>query len=153
MDIASIGKVVETGAVLELKGPDMQTPVTQDVLDEAGNPVMEKDPRGNEVKKQKPVTITIASANSDLWQKMQEKIADEVRDMTKKYNALDRRFDVCQLLASVTIAWDGILVDGKKPECTFDNARNLYMKYKWVRDQVEVFASTHKNFMLPTSTN
>ena len=51
-----------------------------------------------------------------------------------------------ELLAKCTKGWH-IILGGEAPECTEDNARELYQNYPWVRDQVDAFMHDRKAFL------
>jgi UDP-N-acetyl-D-mannosaminuronic acid transferase (WecB/TagA/CpsF family) len=51
-----------------------------------------------------------------------------------------------QMLAYATRDWD-IVIAGETPECTREEAANLYRKYRWLREQVDLFCGARANFM------
>jgi hypothetical protein len=50
------------------------------------------------------------------------------------------------LLAKCTKNWH-IILNGETPGCTEENARDLYSKYPWIRDQVDAFVHDRKAFL------
>ena len=52
-----------------------------------------------------------------------------------------------ELTASVTVSWKGFELDGKDFPCTLENAKTLYDKFPFIREQVEFFISERKNFL------
>lgn len=51
-----------------------------------------------------------------------------------------------ELLAKCTKSWY-IILDGGVPECTEQNALDLYKKYPWIRDQIDAFVHNRKAFL------
>ena len=53
----------------------------------------------------------------------------------------------CELLAALTIGWEGLEEDGKPLKYSFAAAKDLYMKHSWLREQVDVFVADRGNFL------
>lgn len=51
------------------------------------------------------------------------------------------------LLAAVTISWEGLEWNGEKLECTPENAKMLYSELPWLRDQASEFITDRANFL------
>lgn len=67
-----------------------------------------------------------------------------------KLTAEELEADGLELLAALTVAWKGVELDGKELPCTAENARMLYGKFRWLREQVDEFTGDRANF-LPAS--
>lgn len=55
--------------------------------------------------------------------------------------------DAIDLLASCTKGWIGVVIDGKEIECNVDNAKMLYTRFPWIREQVDVAIGDRANFI------
>lgn len=101
----------------------------------------------------RPVTITLAGQDAKRVRHAQrELITQRAKDLKRRYfpdGDADER-DVIEVIAKATLAWD-IIVDGAKPECTFEEARNLYRAYPWIVEQADAFIFDRANF-LPTES-
>lgn len=100
----------------------------------------------------KPLIITLLGSDSDAYTKELQKKAKEYRRNNKKSgNDVDiekATREACELYAKLTIGFKNIPSGEKKDlECTFDNAFQLYMKYKDIRIQVGDFISDQANFI------
>ena len=98
------------------------------------------------------VTITLAGTDSKLWRSAVRefnqrnlKRAVNPGDMVgQAFDQLDKNRE--DLLASVTLSWINVELDGKLQECTHANARKLYKAYSWLLEQVNLFVGDRANF-------
>jgi hypothetical protein len=60
--------------------------------------------------------------------------------------------DQVYLLATCTLGWRGVVIDGAEPVCNEAEARRLYMRFPWVRTQLDDFIQDRRNF-LPRSVS
>lgn len=119
-------------ATLELKHP-----ITFETLeDEDGN----------------KVTITLNGPDSDAVRRAEREWADKrlkegIR--RKKVNVTTAQIEEQAINVDVaaTVDWSGIEVDGDEFEYSPENARVLYKKFPWIREQVEEFFNDRSNFM------
>jgi hypothetical protein len=121
------------------------------LLDAEGNVVLKDydDPE------QGPVTITLHSVDSDVYQKAQREIVNKRvhRGQANKFE--DIQAENIALLAHATLAWDGIAFDPHAgddddvPElpCNFENAVLVYTHSPHIREQVHRFINNRANFM------
>lgn len=143
MDLSKYVTAAEEGTVYEVKDPN-------------GEPLLQE---GSTPEKPKPVTITLAGTDSERWTKAEDIIynrrqkSSNPRNMFAAKTAEEQRQDAAFLLASVTLAWDGVVLDGKPLECTQANAKMLYLKVKMVREQVDAFLADRRNFTKASSTS
>lgn len=134
MDLESLIVPEDEGVRLELKDP-------------AGEPLLKPDGT--------PISITLAGTASDRWRKAQDTIGDRwLKSANPRNGAIrktmeEQRNDTAFLLASVTLAWDGISFDGGPKDCTPQNAKRLYShpKLGWLTQQVDEFLGEQRNFM------
>ena len=140
MDLEAILVSEDEGVVLELKDP-------------AGEPLLQSDG--------KPVWIKLAGTASNKWRKATDAIGDRriktanPRNGTTPKSMDEQRNDTAFLLASVTLAWDGIAFDGGPKECTQANAKALYSHPNliWIVNQVDDFLGEQRNFMKASAKN
>ena len=131
MDLSKLSAESEIGAVLELNT-------------KTGEPATQAD--GS------PVTITLLGTDSKKWRKAEDTVGDRRLKSANPRNGAaaktmeEQRNDVAFLLASVTVAWSGFESDGVPVECTFENAKNLYLNHSFIREQVDSFLAERRNF-------
>jgi hypothetical protein len=131
MDFSIFEKAAEEGSLLTLKDP-------------AGKTLLQSDGEN-------PITILLAGVNSPRWTKAADLLQNRLMNLKEKRDALEIRADRCGLLASITLAWDGIELNGEPVPCKFDDVKKFYMRFKWVADQVDGFITSNENF-LPASS-
>jgi hypothetical protein len=51
-----------------------------------------------------------------------------------------------EILAAMTLSWSGFILDGKVIDCTPPNARLVYGRFDWLREQVDSFIHNRANF-------
>lgn len=107
----------------------------------------------------KPVTITMLGADSDIFAAYVEKAVKENRskEVNKKLNGnKEQDFTLEELaksvskkLAKVTTSFENLVLPGDKTAlvCNYENAYNLYMKYKDIREQANEFFEDKVNFI------
>ncbi len=61
--------------------------------------------------------------------------------------------DLSYQFAAVTLAWEGIIDEGQTLECNQNNAKRLYVKYDFLRSQINEFLGEQRNFWKASSTN
>jgi hypothetical protein len=61
--------------------------------------------------------------------------------------------DALELLAACTVAWSGVVVDGKVPACSPEAAAEVYRRLPWLREQADEFANARENFMGESARN
>lgn len=101
-----------------------------------------------------PIYITVAGIDSETYQKAQRDVANKrlkkaagrgrIRLTT---TAEEIEADQVELLARCTLGWENIDWEGKPYQCTLENARRLYLKAPWLREQVDLFIGDRANFL------
>lgn len=124
----NLGECADKGALLTLVHP-----VTGKPLEHKG----------------KPMTITVAGIDSVAFRRKQRELnANRVQAMAAgngfDFDSTDN--DDCEILAAITIGWSGIFAGGKELKFSFNEAVNLYKKFVWIREQVDIFAGDRNNF-------
>jgi hypothetical protein len=51
------------------------------------------------------------------------------------------------LLAKATMSWGGWYLEGKEFVCNVDNARLLYTRFPWIREQAQEFVNDRANYL------
>ncbi len=100
--------------------------------------------------------ITLAGEDSKLWRKAGREV--NMRSLQGTGKKLENIFQQAaerieknkpDLLASVTLSWVNVELNGKKLECTRENARKLYESHPWLLEQVNTFVGNRANFFRP----
>lgn len=98
-----------------------------------------------------PVQIQLAGVDSDAYRKAQRRVTNmrlnSRRGMAPKLTAEEMEAEALDILARCTMAWTGIVENGKVLECNYENARKLYSTYPWIKDQVDAFVNDRANFL------
>jgi hypothetical protein len=101
------------------------------------------------------IQITLAGADSDIYQKFVNKAANKVRQRIKPgrpYTPPSQEEENergIALLVACTLGWEGMVMNGKEYPFTSENARALYANpgYTWLRTQVDEFIGDRSNFL------
>jgi hypothetical protein len=133
MDLSkyNVSKQAEQGAWLELEAPD-----TGEIL------------RNDEGE---AVAIKVLGMDSKAWRNknrdfQRQRIQKMARSKSRNIDYTVSDEDACELLAECTIEWKNIIENGEEIECNSGNAFDLYMKYPWIREQVDAFIGERANF-------
>lgn len=99
-----------------------------------------------------PVSITLASMDSDKFRKAKNAIINRrLRDQSGQPMTAEKIEDeTLDGLAAVTVAWAGVMFEGRTLDCTPDNVKSLYRRLPWLREQVDRFVGVRGNFMKPS---
>ncbi len=141
MDFAKVTAAAEEGAVMEVKDP-------------AGEVLLQP---GDE---QKPVWIKFAGLESSKWRKARNEVGNRYiktrRDSTSAVGPKTTEEaveDLSYQFAAVTLAWEGIVDEGQDIACSRENAKRLYVKYDFLRTQINDFLGEQRNFWKASSQN
>jgi hypothetical protein len=99
------------------------------------------------------VTITLRGVDSAEFQQAQRSVLNRRLERTNAVQTAEKiEQEAIELLVSVTVDWEGIVVEGKEIKFTPDLARLLYAdkRFPWIKEQVEVFISDRRNFWKPS---
>lgn len=91
------------------------------------------------------IFITLAGADSSQWRRAVADVAN--RRGRKKVTAEDARRDGIEIIARCTLSWRNVRVDGEDLPCTLENAKKLYTRFNWMREQADAFCSDRANFL------
>ena len=141
MDLANVDTIVaaDEGAELQLRSP----------VDDA---VLRDEKTGE------PVTVNLVGSDSKEYMKITHQIQNRRlgkrlgRGSRVKTTAEEIEADALELLVTSTKTWKHIILDGAELPCTPDNARKLYQRFPWIREQVDEFIADRTNFLGESST-
>lgn len=94
-----------------------------------------------------PVTITVLGADSDVYTKASNALTNRaLRNRGKAMITAESALtDQINLLAKVTVGWDGIGLGEDETAFSEENAKRLY-RVAFVREQVQDFVNDRGNF-------
>ena len=120
------GEAAEMGATLEVLHPTENTPLG--------------------------ITITLAGADSDVYRKMVNKSVNKRVQRIKPgqsipFTAEEQEESGLNLLAACTLAWEGVVVEGETLPCNTENAKMVYRRFPWIKEQVDQFIGDRANFL------
>lgn len=107
-----------------------------------------KDPRGQPI----PPWIKLAGTNSKAYREASDVIGDRrLKRVNSKTGTAAKSMeefhqDQAYLYASVTLGWEGIVVNGQVLECNKENAQKFYAMVPFVLNQVSEFVEDQANF-------
>lgn len=100
----------------------------------------------------KPIglTIRVVGPDSEIAKaarddRVNELLAEEVMQTPSAEESRERTIEY---LAKITTAWSApVVIDGKSREFSFENAKLVYARYPFIREQVDRAAGDRKRFM------
>lgn len=142
MDLSKLDTVAacDEGADLELTHPITGAVLTDEKTGEA-------------------VSIKLIGADSKEYQSLTHKAQTKrlnkrlSRGGVVKMTAEELDADALELLVHCTKGWKHVLVDGKELVFNETNARQLYTRFPWIRDQVSDFVQERANFLGESSNH
>lgn len=103
------------------------------------------------------VTVRLAGMDSRRAKRAEQDISDRRVKRTGGRRAVtSEEWDVERLefLASVTLGWvDGLALDGRPLEFNLENAKRLYERLPWLREQAQAFVDDRANFLRASPTS
>lgn len=94
-----------------------------------------------------PVAIRLYGTDSDAYLNGRRMMVNRaVRKGGRTQTAEEFEEDAISLLAACTAGWSGIDLDGKPFAYNAANAKTLYRRFPWLRDQVDAFIGDRANF-------
>jgi hypothetical protein len=131
MDLSALDtrKAADEGAKLQLRHPVEDSPLTKD--------------DGS------PITITLVGSDSATFKRAMQVQADRRLKSNNRRSISMQSIedDAIDLLSAATIGWDGIVVDGEELPFSNENAKALYERFPWIREQVNAFIGERANFL------
>lgn len=116
--------------------------------DEGSEMVVKHPITGSDLLDQAGETVKIVLLGSDSSVLREEMKARARKQMNRK-NKIDIDEAVkssAEMLAVCTVSWSGIEEAGEQLICNKDTATRIYLKYPWLREQVDTFISDRENF-------
>lgn len=104
-------------------------------------------------KRQTGITIEVYSRDSDVFQRItDEQNNRRLRQIGRRIGGIkltveESKAESLEVLVACTRSWSNMAFEGKRLECTPDNARMIYTKVKEIREQVEEAMTDRSNFM------
>jgi hypothetical protein len=128
MDFANLdtAELANEGAVMPVHGPD-------------GQPVLQDD--GS------PVTLTLLGDDSDLLTKFDRITTNAHLRGSQTVTAELGETKQISRLARACVAWSGIVLEGKPLDHSEENAKALFRRFRWLRQQAVIFISDRANFL------
>lgn len=99
-----------------------------------------------------PVTITIHGRDSSIFIEKNDDLSRRYQGRTS-ISPVAARGLAADLLAAVTVGWRGIVIDGAEVPFSERAARDLYLRFPMIRDQVDLFAGTRTNYYVAAATD
>jgi hypothetical protein len=123
------------------------------VLDPEGNPLTYEGPDGP-----LPVLISLVCCDSPEYVRVHKQQVTEIAERAtsrkgKVITGESSERDKLDLLVACTKGWVGFTMNGASFNYSPVNARTLYSRYRFIRDQVDEFIHERGNFLAGNSTN
>ncbi len=105
----------------------------------------------------KPVFLVLAGEDSEKCRSARRAVANKrLRAQTAGLRAQITRDEIendnLEVLVACTLDWGGVALGSAGADMTFnhDNARTLYKRLPWLREQAEAFVADRSNFLKPS---
>lgn len=100
---------------------------------------------------QKPIgtRITLLGTDSDAYQAFShEQMVNKLsKAQVKGLLIEDFEDEGYELLATLTVGWEDMVVDGEEVPFTQANAKKIYKRFPWLKEQVDRFIANRANFI------
>lgn len=130
MDLSSFDTVAaaDEGALMTVEHPTTGQPLTQ--------------PDGS------PVTIRLLGQDSKRWRGYVHRTANKrLQSRKTRQTAEEIEAENTEGWVALTMGWSGIVLEGRPLDCTPENARLIYTRFPFIREQVAEFVSDRANFL------
>lgn len=99
-----------------------------------------------------PVELELLGVDSEICQRtlkeqQRKRLAQAVKSRRMAITPEELEAEGIELLAAATRGWKGMQLDGKPVEFSNEAARLLYMRFPWIREQVDQAISDRANFL------
>ena len=95
------------------------------------------------------MSIRLAGADSEIYRKAQRaavnKRVNKRRNLQLSQEEMEE--ESLTLLVKITLGWDGVLFEGELLPYGQENARMLYRRFPWIREQVDRFVHDRGNYL------
>lgn len=100
-----------------------------------------------------PITLRLLGNDGERFQEnFRALLSRRMKEAPDKVDPERADDDAIDLLVASTVGWSGIVVEGKEMAFTPANAKALYRRFKWIREQAEAFVARRANFIPRPST-
>ena len=96
------------------------------------------------------IKIRVQGADSMAYKNA---MLSSARNANKDATAEDACMIGAKIVASITLGWSGLAVDGKEIEFNQDTAVDMYYRFDWVANQVLAAVNDSKRFLVNASTS
>ena len=94
------------------------------------------------------VKIKLAGVDSDYYKKeLRRQQNKRFKKGFRKMNAEELESETIGLLVACTLDWEGVELEGQALECNPENARKIYKRFPWIKEQVDNFINDRANFL------
>ena len=105
-----------------------------------------------EDEKGKKATITLNGPDSDAIKKVEREYMDRrlkegIRRKKVHISVAQIEEQALEIDVAATVGWSGIEIDGEDLKFSPAQAKMIYKKFPWIREQVEEFFNDRSNFM------
>ncbi|MFO1126374.1 MAG: hypothetical protein U1E25_14595 [Methylocystis sp.] len=102
-----------------------------------------------------PIVITLVGEDSERFRRasrasLDRRLKRQSAGVSAPPSAEELENNAIETLVACTIGWSGIALDGKTLDCTPENARMIYKRLRWLREQVDAFINDRANFLKPS---
>jgi hypothetical protein len=101
------------------------------------------------------IVISVLGKDSDEFQKVTRsqqkrrlaKVSKGGFRVNAPLSAEEIEQDGIDLLAACTVGWKGVIIDQKEIPFSKENAANLYVRFPWIKEQVDTAVGDRANFI------
>jgi hypothetical protein len=100
----------------------------------------------------KEAQIRLAGSDSEIYRSAQRKAQNKRLSLPRgrrnqNLTAEELEAEALDILSLCTLEFQGIILEGEALVCTQQTAKNLYTRFPWIREQVDVFIADRANYL------
>ena len=96
-----------------------------------------------------PISIKVVGTDSTVFQAaIREQARKNMKSKNKEPDFDEIRLLSAELLAKCTLSWEGVSEEGVDIEFSQKAATSLYLKYDWIKTQIDQAIGERANFLL-----
>ncbi len=147
-------KASDEGRLLHFLNPGDGQPLWHEEPEEPEDGDFDKGIEGKPGKPGKPFAFLMAGPDSKAWKSWQSRRFRADQEAIEKAKGkpipdnfetrMERAVDLC---ASLTLGWETFELDGAQFEYSAENARKVFSRFEWMREQAERFVGVRANFL------
>lgn len=101
-----------------------------------------------------PIRFKILGKDSDkcinLTDELRRKIVDDAKNNKSEEQRAEKAKEYgIELLVGCTVDWENVKLDNKDLEYTPENAKAIYKRFTWIKEQIDDAVSIRANFLKP----